>query len=144
MRPLCRISRHCQGVHLWWTIKLQTNYTRSQLVGGHVIIYWSIYQNGTWSLVLIPPYKRPITTKWVFKLKARVNSRYHKHKGRLVAWVYNKQHNINFDEIFTLVIKWGSIKLMISIVTHHGCGIHQLDAKTTFLNGNLQEEVYIW
>jgi hypothetical protein len=47
----------------------------------------SIHQNGKWSLVLIPPDKRPTTTKWVFKLKVGANSRSHKHKKKLVARV---------------------------------------------------------
>jgi hypothetical protein len=94
--------------------------------------------------VLTPPDKRPITAKWVFKYKVGANSKYHKQKIRLVARVYEKQHDINFDETFTLVIKWGLIKSVISTATHHGWGIHQLDVKMTFLNGNLQEEVYMW
>lgn len=61
-----------------------------------------------------------------------------------MARVYGKQHDINFDETFTLVIKWDLIRLVISTATHHGWGIHQLDVKMTFLNGNLHEEVYMW
>jgi hypothetical protein len=80
----------------------------------------SIHQNGTLCLMLNPPCKRPIITKWVFKLKVGANNRFRKHKERLVARVYEKQHNIDFDETFALVIKWGLIKSMISIATHHG------------------------
>jgi hypothetical protein len=56
----------------------------------------------------------------------------------------HKEHGIDFDKTFTLVIKWGLIKSMILIVAHHGWSIHQLDVKMAFLNGNLKEEVYIW
>jgi len=88
--------------------------------------------------------QKPNYSKVGLQIKFGANIESHKHKARLVAQVYEKQHDINFDETFTLVIKWGSIKSMILIATHHGWGIHQLDVKTTFLNGNLQEKVYMW
>ncbi len=78
------------------------------------------------------------------QIKVGANNKSHKHKARLVAWVYEKQHDIDFDETLTLVIKWGLTILVISIATHHGRGIHQLNVKKTFLNGNLQEELYMW
>jgi hypothetical protein len=91
-----------------------------------------MHKNGTLCLMLIPLNKRPITTKWVFKLKVEANSRFDKHKSRLVAQVYEKQHDIDFHETFALVIKWGLIISMISIAIHHGWGVHQLNIKTTF------------
>src|SRR5438105_6889916 len=103
----------------------------------------SIKENCTWSLIDPPSGHRPIGLKWVFKLKRDSSGAIVKHKARLMAKGYVQQPGINFEEVFALVARLKSMRLLLALAVHHGWFVHHMDVKSAFLNGDLQEEVYV-
>jgi len=103
----------------------------------------SIRDNKTWSLVELPHGHRTIGLKWVYKVKRDENGNIVKYKARLVAKGYVQQPGVDFDEVFAPVARLESVRLLLAIAAHHGWGVHHMDVKSAFLNGELQEEVYV-
>jgi hypothetical protein len=103
----------------------------------------SIEENGTWSLVDLPPGRKPIGVKWVFKVKRDEHGAVSKHKACLVVKGYAQRHGIDYDEVFASVAQLDSVRLLITLTAHEGWEVHHMDVKSAFLNGDLQEEVYI-
>jgi hypothetical protein len=64
-------------------------------------------------------------------------------KARLVAKGHIQQPGVDFDEVFAPVARLESVRLLLAIAAHHGWGVHHMDVKSAFLNGELQEEVYV-
>jgi len=103
----------------------------------------SIEQNGTWKLVNLPNGHRPIGVKWVFKVKRDEAGTIVKHKARLVAKGYIQQEGVDFDEVFAPVARMESIWMLLAVAAREGWLVHHMDVKSAFLNGDLQEEVYV-
>lgn len=104
--------------------------------------YDSIIRNDTWELTQFPQNKVPIGCKQLFKLKFKADESVDKYKARFVAKGYSQKERTYYDETFTPLSKINIIKLMISLATKHKWKLHQLDAKYSFLNGELKE-VYV-
>ena len=81
--------------------------------------------------------------KWVFKLKTQENSSKPKYKARLVVKGFAQKKGIDFDEIFSPVVKMSSICVALGMAASMDLEVEQLDVKTTFLHGELEEEIYI-
>jgi hypothetical protein len=103
----------------------------------------SIEENGTWSLINLPPSRKLIGVKWVFKVKRDEHGTVSKHKACLVVKGYVQWHGIDYDEVFTPVGRLDSLCLLIALAAQEGWEVHHMNVKSTFLNGDLQEEVYI-
>ena len=103
----------------------------------------SIEQNDTWSLVDLPPDHRAIGLKWVFKLKRDEQGAVVKHKARLVAKGYVQKSGIDFDEVFALVARMESVRMLLAVAAQENWLVHHMDVKSAFLNGDLAEEVYV-
>jgi hypothetical protein len=103
----------------------------------------SIEENGTWYLSELPPGRRAIGLKWVFKVKHDEQGRIVKHKARLVMKGYAQRRGLDYDEVFAPVARLDSIRLLIALAAHQSWSIHHLDVKSAFLNGDLMEEVYV-
>jgi transposase InsO family protein len=103
----------------------------------------SIYNNHTWSLVPLPPDKRAITSRWVFKVKPGNGVNQTRFKARLVARGFEQTYGVDFLETFAPVVRWETIRILIAIATHLNWPIHQLDVLIAFLNGILKEDVYM-
>lgn len=103
----------------------------------------SIEENNTWRLVDLPSGHRAIGLKWVFKLKKDAEGRVAKHKARLVAKGYVQQPGIDFEEVFALVARLESVRLLLAQAAQAGWTVHHMDVKSAFLNGELAEEVYV-
>jgi hypothetical protein len=104
----------------------------------------AIEANGT--SVLVDPLarrQRPIGLKWVFKVKRNAAGNIVKHKARLVAKGYIQRQGIDFDKVFALVARLESVRLLLAHATGKGWTVHHMDVKSAFLNGELQEEVYV-
>jgi hypothetical protein len=80
----------------------------------------SIEENGTWSLVDLPPGRKPIGVKWVFRVKRDEHGAVSKHKARLVVKGYAQRHGIDYNEVFTLVARLDSVRLLIALTMHEG------------------------
>jgi hypothetical protein len=102
----------------------------------------SLANNQTWDLVQLPIGKRALQNKLVYKLKEEDGGE-KQYKARLVVRGFAQKKGIDFDEIFSLVIKMTSIRTILSLVAVGYFHLEQLDVKTTFLHGDLEEEIYM-
>lgn len=95
--------------------------------------------------LLLPPNKREIGCKWVFKLKFLPNDTVERYKVRLVAKDFNQTNGLDYQETFSHVIKITTIRVLLSIYSSLNWHVHQLYINTTFLHGDLKEkeEVYM-
>jgi len=93
--------------------------------------------------VELPPGHRPITLKWVYKLKKDERGTVTKYKARLMARGFVQQEGINFDDAFAPVARMESVQVLLALAAQEGWRVHHMDVKSAFLNGDLKEEVYV-
>jgi hypothetical protein len=105
--------------------------------------YNSIMNNDVWEVVPRPEGKSVVTSRWLYKLKYVTDGSIEKYKARFVAGGFSQVEGVDYDETFVLVARYTSIRVVISITAEMGWKIHQMDVKTAFLNGLIEEEVYI-
>ena len=103
----------------------------------------SMYTNQVWTLIDPPEGIKPIGCKWIFKKKTDMEGIVITYKARLVAKGYRQRQGIDYDETFSPVAMLKSIRILLAIAAHYDYEIWQMDVKTTFLNENLSEEVYM-
>eukprot|EP00253_Pinus_taeda_P032961 PITA_32961 len=103
--------------------------------------YNSIIRNNTWELVELPRGKQVIGCKWLYKLEINADGTIEKLKARLVAKGYKQKEGIYYEETFAPVAKLNTIRMLIALATKKHWMMHQLDVKSTFLNGEPKEEV---
>jgi hypothetical protein len=93
---------------------------------------------------LVPrPKQNVIGTEWVFKNKQDKFGVVTKNKARLVGKGYTQVEGLDFGETYALVARLESICILLAYATHHDFKLHQMDVKSAFLNGPLQEKVYV-
>ena len=103
----------------------------------------ALEHNHTWSVVPLPPNKRAVGCKWVFKIKYKADGSIERYKAWLVAKSYTQQEGLDYTETFSPVAKMVTVKLFLALAAVQGWGLHQLDVNNAFLNGDLHEEVYM-
>ena len=101
----------------------------------------SMEQNEVWDLVELPQGFKKVGCKLVFKIKRDSTCNIERHKARIVAKDFTQKNDIDYKEIFSPVSRKDSLRIIMALVS--GVELHQMDVKTTFLNGNLEEEVYM-
>ena len=103
----------------------------------------SLNKHNTWDLVDLPAGKNLVGCKWVFKTKRDANGAVDRFKARLVAQGYSQEYGIDYDEVFAPVARYDSIRSVLAIGVQHDYEIHQMDVKSAFLNGELDEEIFM-
>ncbi|GJR21349.1 zinc finger, CCHC-type containing protein [Tanacetum coccineum] len=103
----------------------------------------SIMGNNTWVLADLPLGCKPIGCKWIFKRKLKLDGTIEKFKARLVIQGFKQKSGINYFDTYALVARISTIRLLIVMTSINNLIIHQMDVKTAFLNGDLDEEVYM-
>ncbi|KAL8110529.1 hypothetical protein AgCh_026307 [Apium graveolens] len=103
----------------------------------------SVEKNNTWELMKLPVGKKAIGLKWVFKVKKDANGEMVKYKARIVAKGYVQQQGRDFDKIFAPVTRLEIVRLPLALTAKNSWEVHHLDVKSAFLNGEIQEEVYV-
>jgi hypothetical protein len=97
--------------------------------------YNSIMKNDVWEVVPRPEGKSVATSRWVYKIKYVADGNIEKYKAQFVAWGLSQVEGVDYDETCAPVARYTSIRAVISVVAEMGWKIHQMDVKTTFLNG---------
>lgn len=103
----------------------------------------SLHENNTWNLTELPPGRRTVKTKWIFKTKRDNNGKIVRHKARLVAKGYTQRQGVDYNETYAPVVRYTSVRFLIALSVQRGLKIHQMDAITAFLQGDLSEEIYL-
>lgn len=101
------------------------------------------FGNHTWELVDLPAGCKPLGFKWVFKKKLKTDGTIDKYKARLVIKGYKQQHGLNYFDTYSPMSRITSIRILLAIAAMRNLEVHQMDVKTAFLNGDLDEEIYI-
>ena len=102
-----------------------------------------IERNGTWKLTELPEAKKAIGVKWVFRTKFNSDGLIFKQKARLVVKGFAQVAGVDYGDIFALVAKHDTIRLLFALVGQMGWKVYHLDVKSAFLNGILLEEIYV-
>ena len=102
-----------------------------------------IQKNKTWTLVSRPKDKNVIGSQWVFRNKLNEDGKVSRNKERLVHKGYTQEEGIDYGETFPPVARLEGVRTLITYAAHRGFKLYQMDVKSTFLNGILDEEVYI-
>ena len=112
-------------------------------IAGIVDEFDSLIENGTWELVDLPPGRKAIEGKWVFKLKPGHKSTPPRYKARFVIKGYSQSFGVDYNDTFAPVAKYHSLRVLLAKVAAKDLEILQLDVKTAFLYGTLDEEIYV-
>ncbi len=102
-----------------------------------------IQKNDTWELVDRSQNKKIIGVKWVYRTKLNANGSVNKYKARLVVKGYCQVFGVDFSETFAPVARLDTIRMLLALVAQKGWKTYQLDVKSAFLNGYIQEEIYV-
>jgi hypothetical protein len=105
--------------------------------------YQSIIKNDVWEIVPRPKSKDVVSSKWLFKIKHAADGSIGKYKERFVTRGFSQKEGIDYEDTFTPVAKYTSIRTIIALAANMKWKLHQMDVKTAFLNGVIEEEVYI-
>ncbi|GKF00953.1 copia protein, partial [Tanacetum coccineum] len=96
-----------------------------------------------WTLVDLPHGKRAIGTKWVYMNKKDKRGIVIRNKARLVAQGYTQEEGIDYDEVFALVARIEAIRVFLAYASFKDFVVYQMDVKSAFLYGKIEEEVYV-
>ncbi|PHU29579.1 DNA (cytosine-5)-methyltransferase 3 [Capsicum chinense] len=103
----------------------------------------SLLSNLTWELVDLPPGNKPLGSKWIFKRKMKADDTIDKYKARLVVEGFKQKEGLDYFDTYSPVIGITSLRILIALAAIYDLQIHQIDVKIAFLNGELEEEIYI-
>ena len=103
----------------------------------------ALHKNQTWDLVKLPEGKKALPCKWVYRYKLTPHDEQPKYKARLVAKGFKQEQGIDFDEVFSPVVKMTTLRCVLALVAKQDLVLHQMDVKTAFLHGDLHEDVYM-
>ncbi|GJW48041.1 zinc finger, CCHC-type containing protein [Tanacetum coccineum] len=103
----------------------------------------SIMENNTWALSDLPPGCKPLGCKWIFKREMKVDGTIDKFKARLVIQGFRQKEGIDYFDTYAPIARITTIRLLLALAGIHNLVIHQMDVKTTFLNDDLDKEMYM-
>ncbi|RVW72252.1 Retrovirus-related Pol polyprotein from transposon RE1 [Vitis vinifera] len=103
----------------------------------------ALEKNGTWTIIDLPVGKRPVGCKWIFTIKYKADGSVERFKARLVARGFTQSYGIDYQETFAPVAKLNTIRILLSLAVNQDWCLQHLDIKNAFLNGDLEEEVYM-
>ncbi len=103
----------------------------------------SLHDNHTYDLVKLSKCKKALENRWIYRVKQESNSASLRYKARLVVKGFRQRNGVDFNEIFSLVVKMSSIRTMLSLTATLNLEVEQMDVKKAFLHGDLEEEIYM-
>ena len=103
----------------------------------------ALHQNKTWTLTELPPGKKAIGCKWVFKIKKGSEGEVQRYKARLVAQGFSQKYGEDYDETFAPTVRYSSVRMLLSIAASKQLNVKHIDIATAFLHGQISEEIYM-
>ena len=103
----------------------------------------SIFKKNAWEVVQRSVEKPMVGSRWIYKVKQAANRSVEKYRARFVARGFSQVEGIDYEETFTPFVRYSSIRSILALLAQMRWCIHQMDVKTKFLNGVVEEEVYI-
>ena len=103
----------------------------------------SLHQSKTWELVAVPENTNIVSCKWTYKIKRNIDGNIERCKARLVARGFSQKYGCDYDEVFAPVISQRTFRTLLSVAGAQGLSIYHLDVKSAFLNGDLEETIYM-
>ncbi|KAL5532213.1 hypothetical protein ACEPAF_5777 [Sanghuangporus sanghuang] len=103
----------------------------------------SLIENGTFEPVRLPPGRKPIGCRWVFKLKRKADGSVDRYKARLVAKGFSQQPGLEFSQVFAPTAKWAALRAILAIAAFEDLELYSVDISTAFLNGEMEHDVYM-
>ncbi|KAK0592765.1 hypothetical protein LWI29_024958 [Acer saccharum] len=103
----------------------------------------ALHKNKTWELVPLPHGRKAIGNRWVYKIKRDGNNQVERYHARLVVKGYAQKEGIDFNEIFSPVVRLTTVRVVLAMSAVFDLHLEQLDVKTAFLHGELEEEIYM-
>jgi hypothetical protein len=103
----------------------------------------SLAANETWTLEQLPSGVQAVPVKWVFKVKYAADGSIDRFKARLVAKGFAQKHGVDYTEVFAPVVKHTTLRSLLAVVCTEDLELRQLDVKTAFLNGVLEEDIWM-
>jgi hypothetical protein len=103
----------------------------------------SLMKNKTWILTPLPPGRKAISCKWIFRIKKDRNGEIDKYKARLVAKGFSQEKGFDYNETYAPVAKLVTVRILLALANQFNLYVEQMDVKTAFLNGVLEEVIYM-
>ena len=100
-------------------------------------------KNDVWEIVHRQKEKSMVSSKWIFKTKHSIDGSIEKYKARFVARGLSQKEGIDYEETFAPIARYTSIRTILALASNMKWKLHQMEVKTAFLNGVIEEEVYI-
>lgn len=105
--------------------------------------YASLMKNKTWTLTDLPPGKKALPYKWVFKTKTNQSGNVIRYKARLVIKGYAQKWGTDYEEIYSPVVRYTTIRYLFALAARYGLEIDQMDAVSAFLQGEIDRDIYM-